>query len=175
MGDPAVAERRLIAYVTDAFQEACERTGFTPLVSAADRHGSLVWEAGSSDSLDRYITLAFTHLAEYWRDVPALEGDARFFDARPELRGSACEVYSVELSTTVEHDSKFLREVAVPAFCAVSHNPSAPMIFTDDRMGQVETVETLARYAQSVTEEMLTESYPFPRPRREGMPAVANR
>src|SRR5215212_7530259 len=52
------------AKLTELFKEECESHGMTILTLAADKHGSLVWEAAWRNTLNRYLTLALTYLAD---------------------------------------------------------------------------------------------------------------
>lgn len=46
--------------VTDAFLEFCGSRDIVVMTTAIDKYGSLVWEGGKRDTLNRYITLSFT-------------------------------------------------------------------------------------------------------------------
>jgi hypothetical protein len=59
-------ERRYYQATTSLFEEVCREHNLTVFTLAADRHGSIVWEAGEVHDGDRYVTAAITPLD----DVP---------------------------------------------------------------------------------------------------------
>jgi hypothetical protein len=53
-------EQMLLDFLTDTFRRASERAGAQIFIENADKHGSLVWEAGWEHNGARYFTLAAT-------------------------------------------------------------------------------------------------------------------
>lgn len=55
-----LAEKRLIESFTRDFADFCSAYALFSLTAGVDRHGSFVWEAGTTDILNRYLTLSAT-------------------------------------------------------------------------------------------------------------------
>ena len=55
-------EAAFASIITPVFELVCRSQGYVAMATAADRHGSLVWEAGREDTLNRYITYGITLL-----------------------------------------------------------------------------------------------------------------
>ena len=96
-------------YIGEKFYSDCSRYGFVVTARGIDRHGSLVWEAGRRDSLNRYVTLGITALPDTPNFVEeirtALDNVANW---RISFSGSR-SVYSVELFIAVDDGERFAR------------------------------------------------------------------
>lgn len=66
-------EELMLDSIGEAFDVFCKRTGLRVMTRGADKHGSLVWEAGASDELNRYLTLALTEHGR--RDRPFYQAE----------------------------------------------------------------------------------------------------
>ncbi|MGD9712700.1 MAG: hypothetical protein AB7V46_11600 [Thermomicrobiales bacterium] len=56
------AFQRLMQITSEQFVSTCKDKGYRVLVANADRHGSIVWEAGRANGLNRFILLGLTEV-----------------------------------------------------------------------------------------------------------------
>ena len=77
-------EGQVVSVLTSIFKSECTRLVAQVFAEGADRHGSLVWEAGWENNGHRFITLAATwHGADTWRtEVWAAASDDHAYTRR---------------------------------------------------------------------------------------------
>lgn len=140
---------RLFKSVSTRFESACKELGFDVLVSGADRHGTFVWEAGDTDTLNRILLFGITALPQGYVDAPVL---ARMYT----LIGEPIQPYEAELLVGADDDNRYgsMRVdswvIFVSPMATATHLPTRPLTLY---------LRQAAAMARAITPDQLTESY----------------
>lgn len=132
----ATTPNLLLEQVSIVFDSFCRTTGFNAMTTGADKHGSLVWEAGSIDGLNRYVTFALTERGR--RSSP---------------------YYDAELSIGADDNRRYTHQVSKSWRFQESSLHGEP-----GRQSLYDDLLDASNASRAILEEELTSEYVVPRP-----------
>jgi hypothetical protein len=146
------ALKRFVQITTDQFMSTCTDKGYRVLAANADRHGSLIWEAGRARDLNRFILLGVT-------EVPSTTIPVGLVERIQKTAGDIEATYEAELWIAADDNTRFTRVLFDHWFMFLS--AQRPLMPTAELLSQwfataIDKVESLSRAD-------LTEEYVVPR------------